>query len=300
MAELVDGLKQLVDPGAQLRTLATGFRFIEGPVWLESEQALVFSDIPGDSRWRWSEARGAEQIAAPTFKANGMCLDPAGDLVICEHVSSCVTRIRDGRREILADSYRGAYLNSPNDVVARADGSLYFTDPNIGRDQADVGLLRPPGLPFKGVFRIPPWASDELELVVPEDMFIRPNGLCFSPDGSLLYVNDSATGRIHSFAVAVDGSLGTPQLVAEGIGTGVPGSGNVDGMKCDERGNIWVTGPGGLWVVSADGDKLGTLSVPEVIGNFAFGGDGQRTVFIASSTTLRSVSTRVAGAARIP
>src|SRR5262245_52712930 len=122
----------LIDPNAALTLLGSGYQFTEGPVWNQREQKLYFSDIPGDARWRWSDAAGMELVAEPTFKGNGMAYDVDGSLLVCEQVSSCLVRIRaDGRRELVAWQYQGVYLNSPNDVVVRAlDGSIYFTDPD--------------------------------------------------------------------------------------------------------------------------------------------------------------------------
>ena len=240
-----------------------------------------------------------ELVARPTFKANGMCLDNDGHLIVCEQVSSCLVRLRDGVRELLAYHYRGHYLNSPNDVVTRgSDGSIYFTDPPSGRRTDWIGWQRSRDLEFQGVFRLPP-GGGELELVVAEDEFDRPNGLCFSPDESLLYINDSGRGEVKVFDVAPDGSLSKARLIHAGIGTGVPGTGNVDGMECDEHGNVWVTGPGGVWVLSAQGEHLGTLAAPETVGSLCWGGHDMHTLFLMSSTTVHMVRT-IVGPAPLP
>jgi gluconolactonase len=296
--QIIEGLAGLIDPNAQLTKLGDGFTFTEGPVWIAAEQRLYFSDIPGDARWRWSVTDGIELVIRPTFKGNGMCLDIDGNLVVCEHVSSSVSRLRDGRRETLAYHYRGTYLNSPNDVVLRtADGSLYFSDPLIGRSNSHYGLERAGELPFKGVFRIPPQAGAELELACGEDDFERPNGLCFSPDQSILYINDSAFGRIRRYEVRGDGSLTNGRTLCEGIGSGIPNTGNVDGMKCDELGNIWVTGPGGVWVLTPDGEPLGKLFTPQSVGNFAWGGHDLHTLFLMTSSSVHTLPTIVGPAA---
>jgi gluconolactonase len=250
----------------------------------------------------------------PTFKANGLVLDAEGGLIACEQVSSCVVRIRPGcTRELLAYHCGGRYLNSPNDIVVRAaDGSIYFTDPDYGRWNDWIGQERTRRLGFRGVYRIPPEPDGEARLLVPQDEFDQPNGLCFSPDESLLYVNDSDHGHIKVFDVAADGTLGPARPFAEGIGIGFSNddsdairesrhqelhdAGAVDGMKCDERGNVWVTGPGGVWVLSPAGERLGRIRSPEVVGNLSWGGEERRTLFLMTSTTVHSLPTRVPGA----
>jgi len=291
--------EELVEAGAPLTRIGSGYGFTEGPVWVAAERCLLFSDIPGDARWRWSAERGVELVARPTFKGNGQCLDASANLIVCEHVSSSLVRFHDGRRELLAFHHEGAYLNSPNDVVTRrADGSLYFTDPPSGRRDDWIGSKRTRDLDFNGVFRFTP-ADGGLSLAVAEDEFDRPNGLCFSPDESVLYINDSPRGHVKAFDVAADGSLANARVIADGIGTGVPGTGIVDGMECDELGNVWVTGPGGVWVLAPEGEHLGTVPTPEVTGSLCFGGDDLRTLFLMTSTTAHCVRTLVAGV-RLP
>jgi gluconolactonase len=293
------GLNGLIASDAELRRLGEGFMFTEGPVWIAAQRCLLFSDIPGDSRWRWTPEGGVECIARPTAKANGMCLDRDGHLLVCEHISSSLTRIRDGRREVVAWHYRGRYLNSPNDVaVRRADGSIYFTDPNIGRASDRFGVVRSSDLDFEGVFRVPA-DGGEVELVVDEQEFTRPNGLCFSPDQSVLYVNDSSAAAIKAFDVRPDGSLSAARLVCADVGTGVPGSGNCDGMECDEHGNIWVTGPGGVWVLTPQGDHIGTIGTAEVVGSLCWGADDLHTLFLMTSSTVHAIDTLV-GPAPLP
>ena len=159
--------EELIDPAAELVEIGSGYQFTEGPVWNPHDQSLYFSDIPGDARWRWSDGAGMELVATPTFKGNGMAYDIDGSLLVCEQVSSCLTRIRaDGRRELVAWHYEGVYLNSPNDVVVRAlDGSIYFTDPDYGRWNDWIGCKREFVRDFKGVYRVPP-GGGPVELVV--------------------------------------------------------------------------------------------------------------------------------------
>jgi gluconolactonase len=305
-------LEALIDPGAPLTLLADGFQFTEGPVWSQAEGCLYFSDIPSDVRWRWSRSRGAEEVMRPAFKGNGLVLDVEGHLIACEHVTSSVVRYRStGQREVLAYHHRGKYLNSPNDIVTRAaDGSIYFTDPDYGRWNDWIGIKRTPELGFKGVYRVPK-DGGEADLLVKKDEFDQPNGLCFSPDQTLLYINDSPRGHIKVFDVRSDGSLVNGRVFFEGVGMGMQGdenadlatrhaklhaSGAVDGMKCDELGNVWVTGPAGVWVITPNGRHLGVIEAPEVVGNLTFGGSGLHSLYLATSTTLHVVETRVASA----
>jgi gluconolactonase len=296
----------LIDPDAELTCLGTGYEFTEGPVWVPAEKALLFSDIPGDTRWRWTQQGGMEVDLRPTFKGNGMALDSDGNLLVCEQVSSCLVRFRGGRRELVAFHHGGVYLNSPNDVITRgADGSIYFTDPDYGRwndwigcERSKDGSTSVSGLGFRGLYRVPPGGGD-LELLVGEDEFEEPNGLCFSPDERLLYVNDSSARNVKVFDVSADGSLGPSRVIAEGIGTGVPREGNVDGMECDELGNVWVTGPGGVWVLTPDGEHIGTVATPEVCGSLCWGGEDLRSLFLMTSTTVHVTRTKV-GPAPLP
>jgi len=293
-----DELGQLVDLDGEVERLATGFIFTEGPIWNASGEFLLFSDMPGDVRRRWSERDGVEEVMRPANKCNGMVYDADGNLLVCEHVTSSLVRERpDGTRETIASHFRGKELNSPNDVVTRSDGTIYFSDPWFGRMPV-FGIERERELGFQGVYRIAP-GGGEPELAVTEDEFEMPNGLCFSPDESMLYINDSPRALIKVYDVAADGTIVNPRLFFDGIGNGIVEEGIPDGMKCDERGNIWVTGPGGVWILSADGEHLGVIEVPENTGNLAWGGSGWRTLFIPSSTSVYRIETKVASA-RLP
>lgn len=286
----------LLAPGAAVERVATGFTFTEGPVWNRAGGFLLFSDMPADVRRRWSEEGGVEEVARPANKCNGMVYDADGNLLVCEHATSTLVRERpDGTRETLASHFRGSELNSPNDVCVRSDGTIYFSDPAYGRTAA-FGVERDQELDFQGVYALPP--DGELRLVVAEDEFEAPNGLCFSPDESLLYVNDSVRSHIKAFDVAPDGSLANGRLFFE-VPPDEPGDGHPDGMKCDELGNVWVTCPRGVWVISPAGEHVGVLEVPEAVGNLAWGGADWRTLFMPSTTSLYRVATRV-GPAPLP
>jgi gluconolactonase len=293
-----DELRELVDADSAVESIGSGFIFTEGPIWHAEEEFLLFSDMPGDVRRRWSEADGVTEVMRPANKCNGMVYDADGNLLVCEHVTSSLVRERPGgERETIASHFRGKELNSPNDVITRSDGTIYFSDPIYGRVPV-FGVEREVELGFQGVYKLAP-GGGELELVVGEDEFEMPNGLCFSPDESLLYINDTPNARIRVYDVAAGGSLSNGRVFADGIGDGVIENGVVDGMKCDERGNIWVSGPGGVWVFNPAGEHLGVIETPENIGNLGWGGAGWRTLFIAASTSVYRIETKVASA-RLP
>ena len=280
----------LVDPDAPVRQIGSGFEFTEGPIWHPVDHYLLFSDMPGDVRRRWDEAGGVREAMRPSNKCNGMTYDADLNLVICEHATSSLVRLSpDGRREVLASHFEGKELNSPNDVCVRSDGSIYFTDPWFGRMPV-YGVERPRELGWQSVFRVAP--DGQLHLVVDKRQFDQPNGLCFSPDESRLYVNDTTRAVIRVFDVAPDGSLSHGRLFAQGIQSsreaGVP-----DGMKCDAEGNVWVTAPGGIRVYSLRGAQLGTVRIPEMPANLHWGGSEWRTLFVCATTSVYAVETKV-------
>jgi gluconolactonase len=283
---------ELVPETAELEKLGTGFTFTEGPVWNQAGKFLLFSDMPGDTRRRWDAETGVRVVMQPSNKGNGLTYETSGALLVCEHATSSVVREHvDGTRETVASHYGGRELNSPNDVVVATDGSIYFSDPTYGR-MPGFGVEREQELTFQGVYRVPP-AGGEVQLLV--DDFEQPNGLCFSPDGSLLYINDSPRAMIKVFEVAADGSISNGSVFFDHIGSGDIDEGIPDGMKCDERGNIYVTGPGGIWVISSSAKLLGRIDVPENVGNLNFGGADWKTLFVCASTSLYRIELRVAG-----
>jgi gluconolactonase len=287
-----DALFELVDEGAEVVQEATGFTFTEGPIWNHAERCLFFSDMPGDVRRKWSEAEGVVEVMRPSNKCNGMTYEAAGTLLVCEHrTSSLIREHPDGTRETVASHFEGKELNSPNDVTVRSDGTIYFSDPWFGRMPV-FGFERERELGFQGVYKIAPGGGDP-ELVVGRDEYEQPNGLCFSPGESLMYINDTPGAFIKVYEVNADGSLANGRMFFEGVGSGIIEEGIPDGMKCDERGNIWVTGPGGVWVISAAGEHLGTIEVPENTGNLSWGGDDWHTLYIPSSTSLYSIRTKI-------
>ena len=287
-----DALYELVEEGSSVERLATGFTFTEGPIWHPTEHYLLFSDMPGDVRRKYTPDGTVVEVKNFSNKGNGMTYDADLNLLVCEHVTSCLVRETPaGEREIVAQEFEGEELNSPNDVCVHSNGAIYFSDPIFGRVPV-FGHPRKTRLGFQGVYRIPPGGGDP-ELVVERDKYEQPNGICFSPDESLMYVNDTPVACIDVYDADADGFLSNGRRFFSGIGSGVIEEGIPDGMKCDERGNVWVTGPGGIWVISPDGEHLGTIRVPENTGNLAWGGEDWHTLYIPSSTSLYGIKTIV-------
>jgi gluconolactonase len=283
--------ENLIDPYAPVAQIGTGFTFTEGPIWHPVEQYLLFSDMPADVRRRWDERGGVREVMRPSNKCNGLTYDAGLNLLVCEHATSTLVRERrDGRREVVASHLDGVELNSPNDLCVHSDGSIYFSDPWYGRMPV-YGVERPRQLGFQGVYRVPPGGGSP-QLLVSRHMFDQPNGLCFSPDERLLYVNDTVQCNIRVFDVKPDGALGFGRTFASGLKSdrepGVP-----DGMKCDSSGNIWVTAPGGVWVFAPDGSLLGKVRVPELASNLHWGGADFRTLFITATHSVYAVKTKI-------
>ncbi|MEO6300882.1 MAG: SMP-30/gluconolactonase/LRE family protein [Paracoccaceae bacterium] len=272
-----------------LERLATGFDFTEGPVWHPVGQHLTFSDMPGDHMRRWTAAGGVTTFRKPCHMANGNTYDAKGRLVTCEHATSRVTRTElDGTIVVLASHYHGQELNSPNDIVVRSDGGIYFTDPSYGR-MPYYGVERPQQLGFQGLFRV---NDDGSGLTLLAQDFAQPNGLCFSPDETRLFVNDTERQHIRVFDVSADGHVTGGAVWAEVTGDG---DGAPDGMKFDAKGNLYCCGPGGLHVFSADARPLGVILIPEVVANFTWGDADMRSLFLTATTTLYRVRSKTPG-----
>lgn len=280
---------EIVPAGAKLEKLATGFMFTEGPVWDAANECLFFSDIPGNKMRKWTKDKGIEVVRDPSGKSNGLTLDKQGRLIACEHANRRVSRTeKDGTVVTIADKYEGKRVNSPNDVVMKSDGSIYFSDPPYGLT-AEFGVLGEQELPFQGVFRLSPDGKD-LTLLV--DDFEKPNGLAFSPDESLLYIDDTDRAHVRVFDVNPDGSISNGRLFAEVKGEE---EGGVDGMKLDSEGNVYVTGPGGICVFDPSGNRLGRIDIPEVSANLAWGDGDWKTLYITASTSLYRIRLGVKG-----
>lgn len=282
-------LKSLICIEEPLRKVVDGFLFTEGPVWHPVERHLTFSDIPASRIYRWSAEAGLSTLRDPSNKTNGNAYDRQGRLISCEHVTSRLIRVEpDGSRTTLADSYRGLELNSPNDVIVSIDGTIYFTDPLYGRVLESMGSIREPQLTVNGVYRLGERAA-ELTLLI--DDLEGPNGLCLSLDEDFLFVNDSERGHIRRFALKNGRAVGG-EIWAQPAG---PGEGGVDGMKIDSAGNLYCTGPGGVFVYDADARCLGVIQVREPVGNFTWGDDDLQTLYLCSTTSVFSCRTRVPG-----
>jgi sugar lactone lactonase YvrE len=292
------GLHDLVAVDAPIERIAGGLTFTEGPVWRGSY--LLFSDIPNKRIVRWRRLpEGPELTTYALGMSNGLTLDRQGRVLAAEHDGRRVTRVADdGSRTVLAERFQGKRLNSPNDIVAKSDGSIYFTDPPYAVQPSTPGVPRPanwwtapiPGkeLSVHGVYRLAPDGS--LHLLV--DDFALPNGLAFSPDESVLYVDDSAHKHIRAFSVRPDGTLTGGRILLDmaSADPGVP-----DGLKVDRQGNVFCTGPGGVWVCRADGALLGRIVLPELPANLAWGEDGS-VLFLTARTSVYRLPSKTRGA----
>lgn len=281
--------KAVVGGEVAFERIATGFLFTEGPLWHAREQYLLFSDMPGDHLRKWSAGGGVTTYRKPCNQSNGLAWDAQGRLLACEHSTSQLTRTEaNGAITVLASHLDGKELNSPNDLVVRSDGAIYFSDPTYGRAEY-YGRPRPTVLAFRGVYRVEP---DSRRLTLLADDFGQPNGLCFSADEKRLFVNDTDRQHIRVFDVKPDGTLAGSRVWAEtkGEGAGAP-----DGMKLDVQGNLYCCGPGGIHVFAPDATCLGVIRVPEYTANFCWGDADFRSLYITASTSVYRIRTSVPG-----
>ena len=283
-------LSDLLPRDARLEQVATGFRFTEGPLWDPEAGALYFSDIPADRIYRWREGDGALVYREPSGKSNGLTWNLRGRLVACEHGGRRVSVTTPDGLAALVSSYGGRRLNSPNDLVFRSDGLLYFTDPPYGIVSADMGALSEQEQPVNGLYLLRP-GQGEPELLAGD--FDRPNGLAFAPDERHLYVADTPRLHVRVFDVEPDGGLAGGRVFAEFREE--QGAGRPDGMKVDALGNLWTTGPGGVWVIDPDGVPLGHLRFPERTANCAWGEADLRSLYVTASTSVYRLRTLVQG-----
>ncbi|MEO1226258.1 MAG: SMP-30/gluconolactonase/LRE family protein [Pseudomonadota bacterium] len=277
----------ILKPGASVERLASGMTFTEGPIWIEADQALLFSDIPASRIMRWSRTDGLSVWREPSNQANGNYLDHQARLVTCEHESRAVTRTEtDGSITVLADRWDGKRLNSPNDLVVDRTGAIWFTDPPYGL----------PGFPNLSaqeqaacnVFRLDPETG---EMVVATDTVFHPNGLCFTLDERHLYVGNSSEDyrQIMRFAVNTDRSLSAGEVFAQ-IEVGVP-----DGMRIDEQNRLFCTGKDAIYVYRPDGMLTGKIFIPEMATNCCFGGPDRSTLFVTAVTSLYAIDLNTRG-----
>jgi len=285
-------LERIISVNETIRHLADGFGGAhgpaEGPLWWHESGHLLFSDIHNDRRMKYLPGEGVSLMQQPTNRANGLTRDLKGRLLACEHDSRRVTRQElDGDITVIANSFQGRQLNRPNDVVVKSDGCIYFTDPWTSPAPAQQWDLT-----FSGVYRVTPDLGT-LTLLVAD--FIVPNGLAFSPDESVLYINDSRRGHIRAFDMQPNGTLAkqSDRVFADlrGSESGVP-----DGMKVDTEGNVYCGGSGGLWIMDSAGKKLGRIvHGASATTNLAFGGADWKTLYFTSRNHLGCVSVKIPG-----
>ena len=298
--EIIDErFRKLVFGHVRLDCLYTGCRWSEGPAYFAAGRYLLWSDIPNDRVMRWDETDGSVSVfQAPSFYANGHTVDREGRLVACEHGGRCISRYElDGSRSVLTTGGAGWRLNSPNDVVVKSDGTLWFSDPSYGIDSDYEGHAAPHETDGCHVWRLDP-ANGRLSAVATD--FQQPNGLAFSPDERLLYIVDTgATHRrdgprhIRRFSVNPDGeSLSGGEVFAECT------DGLHDGLRVDTQGNLWVSAADGVHCYAHDGVLIGKIGVPEVVSNVCFGGIKRNRLFICASTSLYAIYVNAAGALR--
>lgn len=272
---------------AHLKQHATGFDWVEGPVWMGDANCLYFSDIPGNRILRWSDAEGLSTYRTPCNYTNGHTRDREGRLISCEHGARRVTRTEhNGDITVIADSYQGKRLNSPNDVVVKSDGSIWFSDPHYGIGSNYEGFAAEQEIPCY-VYRVD---ASTGEMVAVATDFDCPNGLTFSPDESRLYIAETAhmydpkpNKRIRVFTVNADNTLSG----GGDFHTVSPGA--ADGMRCDTDGNLWTSAGDGVHCLSPDGTLMGKIHVPETVSNICFGGRAKHRLFITATTSLYSV-----------
>ena len=280
---------------ARVERLWTGARWLEGPAWFAAGRYLVFSDIPNNRILRYDETSGRVSVfREPSNNANGNTVDRTGRLVSCEHLSRRVTRTGyDGRIEVIADRFEGKRLNSPNDVVVKSDGSIWFTDPSYGilHDyEGDYGVHEVDGC---HVYRVD-GSTGAITRVATD--FVKPNGLAFSPDEGLLYVADTGASHlkdgpkhIRKFAVNADNSLTSLGVFAEAT------VGMFDGFRVDTKGRIWTSAGDGVHCYDPDGTLIGKVRIPEFVSNLTFGGEKRNRLFITGTTSLYAVYVTVTG-----
>jgi gluconolactonase len=302
------------EPVVEKVATGPGFKWTEGPVWIPAGY-LLFAEIPSNSIRKWSPGggvsvflqpsgyKGSTPFGGPEPGSNGMTLDSRGRLTVAGHAQRDVYRLEamdpKAQETILADTYQGKRLNSPNDLVYKSDGTLYFTDPPYGLPKLDKDPSKE--LQVNGVYRLPgalqqkpgaPPSRGQLELLVKD--LPRPNGIAFSPDEKYLYVNNSEPQKIWMrYTVKADGTLSDGKLLFDASSDPRPGS--PDGMKVDQKGNIYSAGPGGVWIFSPEGKHLGTLDIPERVGNVAWGGADHKTLYVAASSSIYRISLKVPG-----
>ena len=286
-----DGLRDVVPAGVQVMKLATGFKFIEGPVWFDGILGgghLVFSDIPANELKKW-DGQSVTTFRSPSNHTNGNTLDRQGRLISCEHGARRVSITEtDGTVRTLVERHEGKRFNSPNDAVVKSDGTIWFTDPPYGVPKGEQREIDK-----QNVYRFDPKSGQTSVVIGDMEM---PNGLCFSPDEKTLYVAESCwkTPKVLAFDVSADGAtVSNGRVIREydGKSEGVP-----DGMRCDADGRLWSSAKDGMHVMAPDGKLLGKIRTPETVTNLCFGGPEGRTLYMTGTTTLYAIPVKVKGA----
>ncbi|WP_209332539.1 SMP-30/gluconolactonase/LRE family protein [Lunatimonas salinarum] len=283
--KLDPGMDRLMDENVQVKKIAEGFTFTEGPVWNATEGYLLFSDIPANTVNKWTPDGKVTPFRQPSNNANGLTYDRTGNLLLAEHSGRKIGVLRqDGSYSTLADQYQGVRFNSPNDVIVDRKGTVYFTDPPYGLDKAATDTLG-----FNGIYRF-----EKGKLTLLADDLYRPNGLALSPDEKVLYVaNSDKPKKYMKFALAKNGKVGKGELFFDA--SALDGAGSPDGIKVDKEGNVYATGPGGVLVITPQGKHLGTILFPEVPANLTFGGEDGRTLYVTARTGLYAVKVKIPG-----
>lgn len=281
--------RALIQPNAQLKRLATGFEWTEGPVWFAAHQLLLFSDIPSERIMRLTSDGQLSVFRCASDFTNGNTSDRIGRLLSCQHGTRSVTRTEpDGSRTVIADQFQGKRLNSPNDVVVQSNGAIWFTDPTYGILSDYEGYQADPEQETHNVFRVDP-DTGNLEAMISD--FVQPNGLAFSPDERILYVAESGSSHdpdvpsiIRAFDLDDGGRISGDRVFAT-IDCGLP-----DGMRVDFQGNLWSSAADGIHCFHPDGTRLGKILVPEVVANLCFGGPRGNRLYITATTSLYSIA----------
>ena len=282
--------RPLIIGHAKLERLWTGGRWVEGPVYVPAAKSVLWSDIPNDRLMRWDETDGSVSVfQSPCGHQNGHTLDGQGRVVACEHGGRRVSRLEhDGRWRTLADRFDGLRLNSPNDVVVKSDGTVWFSDPTYGIDSHYEGDAGPSETGASRVYRFDP--ADGRVSVAVEDM-VQPNGLAFSPDETILYVVDTGCTHVPDLAPVIRAY--PMRAGAAGLGRGrvfaTCGAGMFDGFRVDRAGNIWASSADAVRVYAPDGTEIGRIPVPETVSNLCFGGPKRNRLFITAQTSLYAI-----------
>ena len=280
-------LERIVSLDQEIEELGRGYNIAEGPLWWSEGGYFLFSELRASRRWKWSQEEGITLFHEPTNNANGLTRDLQGRLIICEGGAGRVTRMEsDGRITVVASRYQGKRLNRCNDVVVKSDGSIYFTNP--GAPDPDLEL------DYSGVYRVSPDLGT-ITLLVRD--FVFPNGLAFSPDESVLYIDDYRKGHIRAFNMRPNGTLdlGSDYVFCQMREPRAESPAGPDGMKVDVEGNVYSTGPGGVWIIDPSGKHLGTILIEKQTTNVGWGGADWRTLYITTFETVSRIQLKIPG-----